>query len=47
MILGDFNQARPNAQGENTPLQARRPIQGYQFIQSAFDGGRATITRCR
>jgi hypothetical protein len=41
VILGDFNQARPNAPGENTPLQARRPIQGYQFIQAAFDGGRA------
>ena len=40
MILGDLNQARPNAVGENTPLQQRRPIQGYQFIQSAFDGGR-------
>jgi hypothetical protein len=40
VILGDYNQARPNAQGENTPLQARRPIQGYQFIQAAFDGGK-------
>jgi hypothetical protein len=40
MILGDLNQARPNAAGENTPLQARRPIGGYQFIQSAFDGGK-------
>jgi hypothetical protein len=40
VILGDYNQARPNAPGENTPLQARRPIQGYQFIQSAFDGGK-------
>ena len=40
MILGDLNQARPNANGENTTLQARRPIQGYQFIQSAFDGGK-------
>ena len=40
MILGDLNQARPNASGENTTLQARRPIQGYQFIQTAFDGGR-------
>ncbi|MGE3492355.1 MAG: carboxypeptidase regulatory-like domain-containing protein [Vicinamibacterales bacterium] len=40
MILGDLNQARPNAPGENTPLQARRPIQGYQFIQTAFDGGK-------
>ncbi|HUP40952.1 MAG TPA: TonB-dependent receptor [Vicinamibacterales bacterium] len=40
MILGDINQARPNAAGENTPVDARRPIQGYQFIQSAFDGGK-------
>ena len=39
MILGDLNQARPNAAGENTLLQARRPIQGFQFIQTAFDGG--------
>ena len=39
IILGDFNQARPNATGQNVPLQARRPIQGYQFIQAAFDGG--------
>jgi hypothetical protein len=42
VILGDLNQARPNAQGENLSLQARRPIQGYQFIQSAFDGGEAS-----
>jgi hypothetical protein len=41
MILGDLNQARPNGPTENTPLQLRRPIQGYQFIQTAFDGGRA------
>jgi hypothetical protein len=40
VILGDLNQARPNAVGENTPVDARRPIQGYQFIQSAFDGGK-------
>jgi hypothetical protein len=40
VILGDLNQARPNAPGENTPLNSRRPIQGYQFIQSAFDGGK-------
>jgi hypothetical protein len=40
VILGDLNQARPNANGENTPVDARRPIQGYQFIQSAFDGGK-------
>jgi hypothetical protein len=41
VILGDFNQARPNNAGEDVALQARRPIQGYQFIQAAFDGGKA------
>jgi hypothetical protein len=40
MVLADLNQARPNNVGENATLQARRPIQGYQFIQSAFDGGK-------
>ena len=30
MILGDYNQARPNAPAENATLQARRPIQGFQ-----------------
>jgi hypothetical protein len=40
VILGDLNQARPNGPTENATLQARRPIQGYQFIQSAFDGGK-------
>ena len=40
LILGDFNQARPNASAENTALQARRPIQGFQEIQVAFAGGR-------
>ena len=40
MILGDLNQARPNVNGENLTLQARRPIPGYQFVQSAFDGGK-------
>src|SRR4029453_11676774 len=40
LILGDFNQARPNAAGENTLLQARRPIQGFQEIQAAFAGGK-------
>jgi Carboxypeptidase regulatory-like domain/TonB-dependent Receptor Plug Domain/TonB dependent receptor len=42
VILGDFNQARPNAANEDLPLQTRRPIQGYQFIQAAFDGGKAS-----
>ena len=40
LILGDFNQARPNAPAENTALQARRPIQGFQEIQVAFAGGK-------
>jgi hypothetical protein len=39
VILGDYNQARPNGPTENLTLQARRPIQGYQFIQAAFAGG--------
>jgi hypothetical protein len=42
VILGDYNQARPNGAAEDTPLQARRPIQGFQFIQAAFDGGKAS-----
>jgi hypothetical protein len=41
MILGDYNQARPNGANENLTLQARRPIQGFQFIQIAFAGGEA------
>ncbi|MEP6914374.1 MAG: TonB-dependent receptor [Acidobacteriota bacterium] len=40
LILGDFNQARPNAVGENSSLQARRPIAGFQEIQAAFAGGK-------
>ncbi len=40
MILGDFNQARPNGPTENATLQARRPIQGFQEIQIAWGGGR-------
>jgi hypothetical protein len=39
MILGDFNQARPNGATENLSLQARRPIQNFGFIQAAFPGG--------
>ena len=40
MILGDYNQARPNGPTENTTLQARRPIQGFQEIQIAWGGGK-------
>lgn len=39
MILGDFNQARANNAGESLSLQARRPIQAFGYIQSAFGGG--------
>jgi outer membrane receptor protein involved in Fe transport len=39
VILGDYNQARPNNPGENLSLQARRPLADYQFIQAAFPGG--------
>src|SRR5205823_5295691 len=40
MILADYNQARPNAPNENTALQARRPIPGFQEIQIAYGGGK-------
>ncbi len=39
LILGDYNQARPNLAGQNTSLQSRRPFQNYDFIQAAFAGG--------
>lgn len=38
-ILGDYNQAQPNAAGQNVPLQQRRPFQNYDFIQASFAGG--------
>lgn len=40
MILGDYNQARPNGATENATLQARRPIAGFQEIQIAWGGGK-------
>jgi hypothetical protein len=39
MILGDYNQARPNGPTENLSLQARRPIQNFGLIQIAWGGG--------
>ena len=39
MILGDYNQARPNNPGENLALLARRPIQGFDYIQISYGGG--------
>jgi len=38
-ILGDYNQARPNQPNENLPLQSRRPIPSFGYIQVAFNGG--------
>lgn len=42
MILGDYNQARPNNPGENLPILQRRPIPGFDYIQASFGGGFAT-----
>nr|MDQ3013500.1 TonB-dependent receptor [Acidobacteriota bacterium] len=45
IILGDYNQARPNNASDptaGTPLQQRRPIAGYSFIQISFPGGVAS-----
>ena len=39
MILGDLNTARANNPNENIPLDLRRPINGFSYIQSAFPGG--------
>jgi hypothetical protein len=41
MLLGDYNQARPNELGENTVLRQRRPLPAFDFIQIAFPGGTA------
>ena len=41
IILGDINQARPNNAGENTPLQQRRPISNFSFIQGSVAAGEA------
>jgi hypothetical protein len=42
MILGDFNQAAPNAPGASLPVIQRRPISGFDSIQVSFGGGFAT-----
>ncbi|HEY3440668.1 MAG TPA: TonB-dependent receptor [Paludibaculum sp.] len=39
MILGDYNQARPNAATENSSLQSRRPISNFGLIQIATGSG--------
>lgn len=42
MILGDYNQAVPNAIGQNLSVAQRRPIAGFDSIQASFGGGFAT-----
>jgi len=39
MILGDYNQARPNNPGENLTIAQRRPIPGFDYIQISYGGG--------
>lgn len=39
MILGDYNQARPNNIGENLTILQRRPIPGFDYIQASYGGG--------
>jgi hypothetical protein len=44
VTLADYNQARPNNVSDpaaGTPLQTRRPIPGFSFIQISFPGGQA------
>ncbi|MCX6615568.1 MAG: TonB-dependent receptor, partial [Acidobacteria bacterium] len=39
MILGDYNQARPNGLGENLAVQPRRPLQTFGQVQISWGGG--------
>ena len=39
IILSDVNEARLNAPGANLTVDQRRPVQGFSFIQGAFNGG--------
>jgi hypothetical protein len=44
VTLADYNQARPNDASDpaaGTPLQNRRPISNFSFIQISFPGGQA------
>lgn len=42
MVLADWNQARPSRVGENLTVDQRRPIQGFSFIEIAFNGNSST-----
>jgi hypothetical protein len=39
LILGDYNQARPNRSDENLSIDQRRPIPGFSEIQISFGAG--------
>ncbi|HMC58244.1 MAG TPA: hypothetical protein VKJ01_03535, partial [Candidatus Solibacter sp.] len=42
IILGDENQAQPNAAGQNLSLAARRPFTNFNTIEISFNGGYGT-----
>ena len=39
LILGDYNQARPNKTGENLTLKERRPYPNFDLLQINYNGG--------
>ena len=39
LILGDYNQARPNRTGENLTLAQRRPYPNFDLLQINYNGG--------
>ena len=39
VILGDYNQARPQNPGENVALNTRRPIPGFAAVEISWGGG--------
>jgi hypothetical protein len=41
LLFANFNQAAPNAPGQNLSLQARRPIQEFADITYAWNGGKS------
>ena len=47
MILGDFNQARPNAAGENARCRRAGRSRAISSSRRRSTAARATITRCR
>jgi hypothetical protein len=41
LMFANYNQARPNNAGENTPIGLRRPIPGFADITYSFNGGKS------